>query len=166
MPMDHAPPRSTLRRVTPSCRLRRSLVIALLVLLSAVASSQAQLGNPNTRQRDNNQSGNQQPPSQSSPKPTIVIVPELWPRLDVGALLCTSRDDLVKYQMKIAGDPVPAGPAPDCRTIRKQTAIKILDRDGPSRTQIVTTDAAKQTGWTNTYLPETPPASVAGAATK
>jgi hypothetical protein len=37
-------------------------------------------------------------------------------------------------------------------------------RDGPSRTQIVTTDASKETGWTNSYLPSTPPSSVAKSA--
>lgn len=165
MPIDPAPSRKPPRRVTPLPRLGPSLAIALMALLCAATSSQAQLGNPQTRQRDNNQQGNQ-PPSQSSPKPTPVIIPELWPRLDTGALLCTSHDDLVRYQKKIAGDPIPAGPAPDCRTIRKPTGIQILDRDGPSRTQIVTTDAAKQTGWTNTYLPETPPPSVAGSSAK
>lgn len=165
MPTDYAPLRKLLLGVTLSPRLWRSLVIALITLLCAVTSSEAQLGNPQTRQRDNNQQTSPSP-SQSSPKPTPVIIPELWPRLDTGALLCTSRDDLVRYQKKIAGDPVPAGPAPDCRTVRKPTGIQILDRDGPSRTQIVTTDAAKQTGWTNTYLPDTPPASVAGSSAK
>ena len=37
---------------------------------------------------------------------------------------------------------------PDCHTIRKQTGIQILAHDGPSRTQIVTTDESKETWWT------------------
>ena len=56
------------------------------------------------------------------------------------------------------------GKAPDCHTISRQTGIQILDRDGPSRTQIVTTDESKETGWTNSYLPSTPPPSVAKSA--
>jgi len=46
-------------------------------------------------------------------------------------------------------------------TIRKPTGIQILDHDGPSRAQIVTTDESKETGWTNSYRPSTPPLPVA-----
>ena len=35
-------------------------------------------------------------------------------------------------------------------------ASRILAHDGPSRTQIVTTDESKETWWTNSYLPSTP----------
>ena len=77
--------------------------------------------------------------------------------------MCKSRDDLVRYQTQIANGAsgATAGLAPDCHIIRKQTGIQILARDGPSRTQIVTTDQSKETGWTNSYLPSTPPPSVA-----
>jgi hypothetical protein len=83
--------------------------------------------------------------------------------LEEGALICKSRDDLVRYQAQIANGPnaTPPGQAPDCHTVRKQTGIQILTHDGPSRTQIVTTDESKETWWTNSYLPSTPPASVA-----
>src|SRR5712671_6291162 len=71
---------------------------------------------------------------------------------------------LVRYQTQIANSAsatTTAGQASDCHTISKQTGIQILDHDGPSRTQIVTTDESKETGWTNSYLPSTPPPSVA-----
>ena len=37
------------------------------------------------------------------------------------------------------------------------------DGDGPSRTHVVSAGDTKQTGWTNAYLPSTPPTTVATA---
>jgi hypothetical protein len=119
---------------------------ALLLIFGAMASAHAQSsGGPGGRQ-------------QKLPT-TPTAIPEQGAQLDVGAVLRKSLDDLVRDQTQI-----PAGPAtqitghgPDCHTIRKQTGIEILDRDGASRTQVVTTDESKQAGWTNAYLRSTPP---------
>jgi hypothetical protein len=98
-----------------------------------------------------------------APRKTTPFLPEIWSRLEVGALICKSRDDLVRYQTQIANgsSAITPGQRPDCHTIRKQTGIQILAHDGPSRIQIVTTDESKETWWTNSYLPSTPPTSVA-----
>jgi hypothetical protein len=131
--------------------------MALLLLLGAMASADAR-GNRNQQQTS---------PQTATPAPASpAAVPEPWPRLDVGALLCVSRDDLVRYQTTIAdgASAAYARQVSNCHPVEKQTGIQILDTDGPSRTQIVTTDEAKLTGWTNTYLPSTPPPSVAKAA--
>ena len=137
--------------------------MALLLLLVATASAHAQLGGGHgRRQRDQQQT----PQTSQAPKP-LPARPEIWPRLEGGALICRSRDDLVRYQTQIANSAsatTTAGQASDCHTISKQTGIQILDHDGPSRTQIVTTDESKETGWTNSYLPSTPPPSVAKSA--
>jgi hypothetical protein len=136
----------------------RWLAIALLLLFSAIAMAHAQIPGHSHPQKDQPQT-----PQQSRTPPEMPAVPEIWPRAENDALMCKSRDDLVRYQTQIvngANDPT-AGQAPDCHTIRKQTGIQILARDGPSHTQIVTTDESKETGWTNSYLPSTPPASVA-----
>jgi hypothetical protein len=127
--------------------------MALLLLLGAIASADARGSRPQ----------NQTSPQTATPTPAA---PEPWPRLEVGALLCSSRDDLVRYQTKIADGASAeyARQASNCHPIVKQTGIQILDTDGPSRTQVVTTDEAKLTGWTNTYLPSTPPPSAAKAA--
>lgn len=136
--------------------------LALLLLFGAASSAEAQLGGGR-----GDRQGNGQPQEKSATPAPVPVVPEPWPRLDIGAILCKSRDDLIRYQLKMVGDPGAAGPPPDCRVIRKQTAIEILNRDGPSRTEIVSTDAAKQTGWTNAYLPSTPPpSSTIGSAAK
>jgi hypothetical protein len=137
----------------------RRPTIALMLLLSAMTSAHAQMGGGHGR----GQRGQQQTPQNSQAPTPLPAVPEIWPRLEDGALICKSRDDLVRYQTQIAnsGSATTAGLAPDCRTIRKQTGIQILAHDGLSRTEIVTTDESKETGWTNSYLPSTPPPSAA-----
>ena len=140
---------------------RRRLATALLLLLGAMASAHAQIGGGHGRRQNNQQQTPQQSPTPTTP--TTPALPEIWPRLEDGALICKSRDDLVRYQRQIANgaSATSAGQAPDCHTIGKRTGIQILGHDGPSRTQIVTTDESKETGWTNSYLPSTPPPSVA-----
>jgi hypothetical protein len=111
--------------------------MTLLLLLGAMASAHGQIGGGHGRRQNN-----QQQTPQQSPAPTTSFLPEIWPRLEEGALICRSRDDLVKYQTRIANGSSAAAlaQAPDCHTIRKQTGIQILAHDGPSRTQIVMTD--------------------------
>jgi hypothetical protein len=137
----------------------RRLAMMLLLLFGAIAPAHAQIGGGHGRGQKNQQ----QTPQQSPAPPETPAVPEIWPRLENGAVICKSRDDLVRYQTQIASGASEAagGQAPDCHTVRKQTGIQILAHDGPSRTQIVTTDESKETGWTNSYLPSTPPPSVA-----
>jgi hypothetical protein len=157
--MDHVkprrPPGNAARARLP---LWRRLAMALLLLLGAMASAHAQIGGGHGRRQNN-----QQQTPQRSPAPTTPFLPEIWPRLEEGALICKSHDDLLRYQTQIANgsSATTPGQAPDCHTIRKQTGIQILAHDGPSRTQIVTTDESKETWWTNSYLPSTPPSSVA-----
>jgi hypothetical protein len=161
--MAHVEGRRSTGNASPARRPWRGLAISLLLLLGAMASAHAQIG----RGHGGRQKDQQQTPQKQSPAPTPpAVVPEPWPRLDAGALLCKSRDDLVRYQTQITNgaSAATARQASGCHAIDKQTGIRILDADGPSRTQIVTTDEAKQTGWTNTYLPSTPPPSVAKGA--
>jgi hypothetical protein len=141
-------------------RRSRTLTIALTLLLLAVASSNAQMGGGQLGGGRGGRQNHQQPGTQqSAAPPPPKAVPEVWPRLDVGAILCKSRDDLVRRQTQIAAGPgvAASGPAPDCSIIQNQTGIQVLDRDGPSRTHVSLTDQTKQTGWTDTYLPATRP---------
>jgi hypothetical protein len=163
--MAHVEGRRPPGNAAPARRLWRMLAMTLL-LLGAVASAHAQIGRGHGgRQKDQQETPQRTP--QQSPAPTPPpAVPEPWPRLDAGALLCKSRDALVRYQTQVAdgASAATARKTSDCRAIEKQIGIQILDSDGPSRTQIVTTDESKQTGWTNTYLPSTPPPAVAKGA--
>jgi hypothetical protein len=134
--------------------------MGLIVLLGGVASSQAQMGGHGQRQ------GQQQkapPPGTPLPKAAPDSVPGL--RLESGAILCKSRDDLVGYQAKMGGDAGPSARTPDCRILRRAMPIEVLDQDGPSRSQVVSTDAAKETGWTNSYLPSARAPGAGGANT-
>ena len=154
--MDHVMESRPLCNPARACLSWRRLAMALLLLFGAIASAHAQI--PGHAHSQKNQ---QQTPQQTPTPMDMPNVPEIWPRLENGALICKSRDDLVRYQTQIANGTTAtiAGPAPDCHTVRKRTGIQILDHDGPSRTQIVTTDETKETGWTNSYLPSTPPPS-------
>jgi hypothetical protein len=148
--------------------LASRLAIGLILLAGGLTPANAQTGtgSPGTPQtgggmmggghggRHRNQQQNGQPAPALAPLP---VVKEPWPRLDSGAILCKSRDDLLRYQT--GSGAASTGPAPDCHVIRQRTAIQILDRDGPSRAHVVTTDDAKQTGWTNAYLSSEPPPS-------
>lgn len=140
-----------------------SLALALCWVIAGAASADAQIGGYSRMPRMPTPQEQQQPKPQQQPTPTPSPIPkaapEPWPRLEPGALFCKSRDDLVKYQTRLAdgASAAVAGQALDCHVLRKQTGIKIVDHDGPSRTQVVTTDAAKETGWTNTYVPTTTP---------
>ena len=160
------------------CRQWCMPTIALIMLLIGAASANAQMGGGQMggglmgggqmggghggRQR--NQQKTPQP-TPAPPSPAAIRIP--WPRLDSGAILCKSRDDLVSFQTRAAAGPSDSaiGPAPDCLVIPTRTAIKILDRDGPSRSHVVSTDSTRQNGWTNAYLPATPPAGATTTAT-
>src|SRR6201988_5045397 len=137
--MDHVKPRRPPSNAARARLPRRGLAVAVLLLLGATASAHAQIGGGHGRRQNDQQQSPQQSP-QRSPAPTTPFLPEIWPRLEEGALICKSRDDLVRYQTQIAhgSSATTPGQAPDCHTIRKQTGIQILAHDGPSRTQVVT----------------------------
>jgi hypothetical protein len=63
--------------------------MALLLLLGAMASAHGQIGGSHGRRQNNQQQTPQQSPASTTP-----FLPEIWPRLEEGALICTSRDDL------------------------------------------------------------------------
>ena len=132
----------------------------MLLVFGAMMSAHGQRGGGHGGRQKDQEPAPQQSPTAKAP----VAVPEPWPRLDPGAVLCKSRDDLVRYQTQRAegASAATAKQTSDCHTVGKQTGIQIVDRDGPSRTQIVTTDDSKQTGWTNAYLPDTAPSATRG----
>jgi hypothetical protein len=91
--------------------------------------------------------------------PDVRPQPLAWPRLDPGAVLCRSTEDLARLVANRTGGDG-GGPA-DCRIIKVPTAITILQRQGPGRTEVQVT-GAEATGWTDVWLPDKAP--VTGAA--
>jgi hypothetical protein len=99
------------------------------------------------------------------PKPGLPDVraqPLVWPRLDAGAVLCRSEDDLSRLAERRTGQAVD-GPV-DCQVVRVATPITIVQRKGPGRTEVRPTDAQPmESGWTDAWLPDKAPSSATSA---
>jgi len=80
--------------------------------------------------------------------------PDAWPRLDRGAFICRTEDDLLRLAASRRGEPVAT---PNCQVIRSATAVSIVKRAGPGRTQVSITDQNGTGGWTDAWLPEKAP---------
>src|SRR5208283_2222724 len=120
----------------------------------------------------------QQPPSDSNVKfdgpgfvvkkprpgpPEVKGRPLAWPRLDAGAVLCRTEDDLDRLAARRRGDPV-GGPI-GCQIMHEATPIAIVQRKSPGRTEVKTTDPqAGGSGWTDVWLPEKAPAGSTSAS--
>ena len=101
-------------------------------------------------------------PKKPPPRPTAPAAPLAWPRLDPGATLCDSEgglDGLAAYRAR--GDrATPAG----CHRIAFPTAIEIIRREGPGRTQVrLSGSPTGETGWTDAWLPNKAPTSATSA---
>jgi hypothetical protein len=87
-------------------------------------------------------------------------LPTVWPRLDPGAVLCRTLDDLDRYAAnmtaRVSGGDTQAA---DCQIIGRPTGIQILSRQGLGRTQVKMSGAGDVSGWTDAWLPERAPAA-------
>ena len=102
-------------------------------------------------------------PTKKTAMPEVRVPPAIWPRLDPGAVLCRSEDDLARLAANRSGG-AGGGPA-DCRVVNTPMPIQIIHRLGPGRTEIQVT-ANRQTGWTDAWLPEKAPPSVGTASAR
>lgn len=80
--------------------------------------------------------------------------PDVWPRLDKGAVLCKSEADLIRLAASRQGQPVER---PACTVIRGPTAIQVVRRAGPGRTLVTVTEQNGLQGWTDAWLPDRAP---------
>jgi hypothetical protein len=89
-----------------------------------------------------------------SGSPDVRAQPLAWPRLDPGAVICRTEADLDRLGARRRGEPVD-GPI-DCQIIRAATAVSIVQRKGPGRAEVKTSDpkADALTGWTDAWLPD------------
>ncbi len=86
--------------------------------------------------------------------PDVKPAPLAWPRLDPGAVLCRSEADLDRLAARRLGED---SGTTDCRRIATPTAVTIMVRKGPGRTQVRFTDAPTVSGWTDVWLPDRAP---------
>ena len=95
--------------------------------------------------------------------PDVKAQPLAWPRLDPGAVLCRTPEDLQRLSARRRGESVD-GPV-DCQIIRAATAISIIQRNGPGMAEVKATDPriADITGWTDAWLPEKGPSRASAA---
>jgi hypothetical protein len=87
-------------------------------------------------------------------------LPAVWPRLDPGAVLCRTPDDLDRHAANMTAR-VGGGTtySADCRIIAQPTGIQILNREGLGRTQVKLSGPGTPTGWTDAWLPDKAPAT-------
>jgi hypothetical protein len=122
-----------------------SVLIALVVACPAApASAQVTLDAPGFLPKKT------PPPAPS----TTRAPPAVWPRLDPGAVLCHTEDDLDRHASnmtaRVSGS---VTQSTDCRIIARPTGIQILSRQGPGRTQVKLSTPGDETGWTDVWLP-------------
>ncbi len=80
--------------------------------------------------------------------------PEPRQRLDAGALLCPTEADLEQHQAAVtarldgrdAADPVA------CHQVGAMTAVAVVDRHGPARTEVRMPGQPEQLGWTDAVV--------------
>ena len=130
---------------------RTSLVAAVMVALTPVAWAQhVMLNAPGLL--PNKTAPTDTPPPR--PQPTV------WPRLDPGAVLCRTPEDLERHaantMARVSGRDTTAA---DCRIITQPTGIQIVSRQGLGRTQVKLSIPGDVSGWTDAWLPERAPAT-------
>ena len=94
-------------------------------------------------------------PKAKAPLAEVKMAPDPWPRLDPGAVFCRTEADLRLHLSAVAarldGSSSRYAEAPGCRVIRTRTAVSVVSREGPGRTQVKLSD---ETGWTDAFLPD------------
>ena len=95
---------------------------------------------------------------QTAAAPPAPRATAVWPRLDPGAVLCKTEDDLDRHAANMIAR-VSGGEqqTADCHAIDRPTGIQIVEREGPGRTEVKLAGADGETGWTDVWLPDKPP---------
>ena len=93
------------------------------------------------------------------PPPPPRAQPAVWPRLDPGAVLCRTEDDLDRHAANmVARVSGRTTQSTDCRIIDQPVGIQIVSRQGPGRTSVKLKGPGEETGWTDVWLPDKAPA--------
>jgi hypothetical protein len=130
----------------PSGLRRIALLVVAMAFIAPGGSAQVTLDAPGFL-----------PQKKAPPPPPPRAPPAVWPRLDPGAVLCRTGEDLYRHAANMVarvngGSTQPA----DCRIIPQPTGIQILSREGLGRTQVKL--PGNVIGWTDVWLPDKAPA--------
>jgi hypothetical protein len=131
--------------------VRASLVAFGVLVLPGIATAQSSgsMFSPGGMRFGEGQSTRTKPKSTAPQGPTLK--PDPRQRLDAGALLCRTESDLQQHEAAVTARldgreaPEPVG----CRPVRFMTAVAVLDRHGPARTQVRIPGPPEQVGWTD-----------------
>ncbi len=76
-------------------------------------------------------------------------------RLDPGALLCRTEDDLQGHQAAVAArlDGHPMQEPGGCHRLSATTAVSVVERHGPARTEVRLPGPEEAVGWTDAVVP-------------
>jgi hypothetical protein len=100
------------------------------------------------------------PPKKDAGPPPPRAQPLVWPRLDAGAILCRTADDLDRHASnmiaRVGGGDIQSA---DCHAIAQPTGVQIVSREGPGKTQVRLNGSGNTTGWTDVWLPDKAPAA-------
>ena len=142
---------------TAPCRLGLTLVLLACAqaALAQTADAPGTSGVPGQRGHHGRHAGNGTSPGRAR-KADVKIPAEMWPRLDRGALLCSSLDGLRTRAESLEQDNGPQPLPPGCRPIIQATKVTVLDQVPPGATE-VQVDATRELGWTDAWLPDKAP---------
>lgn len=94
----------------------------------------------------------QVPRSSLAPLDPVV---QAWPRLEPGAVLCQSQQDLSRRAALLSKPESDDGARPDCHLVARAMGVTVLHYAGPGATQVRITRTG-ETGWTDSWLPDKP----------
>lgn len=141
----------------PLPRSPAALVVALVLAATAAAAQTPDnpAAPPSQQQHQRGQS-RRQPKAASMPE--VKVAPQPWPRLDPGAVICRTADDLRQHFVTVAArlDGLRAAEPAGCRWIQVPTPVDVLAREGQGRTRVRNPASPDETGWTDAFLPDKP----------
>lgn len=96
-----------------------------------------------------------EPAQAEAPLNVPVAAKQLRTRLEPGALLCHSEEDLQGHQAAVAArlDGHPTQEPGGCHRLLAVTAVSVVERHGPARTEVRLPDPAETVGWTDAVVP-------------
>ncbi len=132
------------------------LLAVAIVLAATEAAAQTPMGDGANRRQQHRDPSNSQ--AKKAPLPEVKVTPDPWPRLDPGAVFCSTAEDFHQHlafvSARLDGNRNGYAESTGCRVIRAPTPIAVLAREAPGRTQVQISGAAGETGWTDAFLPE------------